>query len=112
MAMLIDNKENYTLLHSGENSFEEFAQTFLKYSNNYTGKHLFLQLSENLNITEENILVFLDYAEQSQKNETTFVVIYSNVDVDKFPETFNIVPTLREAEDILEMENIQRDLGF
>jgi hypothetical protein len=34
------------------------------------------------------------------------------VNVDDFPETFNIVPTLVEAEDVIEMENIQRDLGF
>ena len=35
-----------------------------------------------------------------------------NVDADDFPETFNIVPTLQEAKDVLEMEEIERELGF
>ena len=32
--------------------------------------------------------------------------------MDDFPDNFNIVPTLQEAEDVIEMENIERDLGF
>lgn len=110
--MKIENTKNYTLLSSNNNSFEEFEQNFKESYTLFKEKHLFLQLSDSLNITEKNILVFLSFAEQSQKNGTTFVIICSNVDVDKLPETLNIVPTLQEAEDVLEMENIQRDLGF
>ena len=32
--------------------------------------------------------------------------------MDDYPEDFNIVPTLIEAEDIIEMENMERELGF
>ena len=32
--------------------------------------------------------------------------------MDDFPEYFNIVPTLIEAEDIIEMEAMERELGF
>jgi hypothetical protein len=32
--------------------------------------------------------------------------------MDDFPENFNIVPTLTEAEDVLEMESMERELGF
>ena len=42
----------------------------------------------------------------------SFVVIKSGINIDDFPESVNIVPTLQEAEDILEMEAIERDLGF
>ena len=31
---------------------------------------------------------------------------------DKIPDELNVVPTLIEAEDLLEMEAIERDLGF
>jgi hypothetical protein len=42
----------------------------------------------------------------------SFVMVKPNIDIDDFPETLNIVPTLQEAEDVLEMEAIERDLGF
>ena len=54
----------------------------------------------------------MKYAEQHQQNGTSFAIVNNNIDVDKFPEWFNIVPTLVEAEDVLEMEAIQRDLGL
>ena len=38
----------------------------------------------------------------SQGSNTTYLI----------DENLNIVPTLQEAEDILEMENIERELGF
>ena len=54
----------------------------------------------------------MDIADQKKENGTSFVVVNSEIDVDDFPDNFNIVPTLREAEDVLEMEAIERELGF
>ena len=51
-------------------------------------------------------------AEQKKENGTSFVVLNSSVNADDFDENLNIVPTLQEAQDILEMENIERELGF
>ena len=42
----------------------------------------------------------------------SFVVICNGIDIDDVPDEINVVPTLQEAEDVLEMEAIERDLGF
>lgn len=110
--MTVQHKETYTLISSEETSFVNFFNQFKEKYSELKEKHLIIQLSDNLNVVEKNILLFLSYAEEHQKNGTTFVVILNDVEVDNFPESFNIVPTLQEAEDVLEMENIQRDLGF
>lgn len=110
--MRIDKKETYTLISSKSSSFANFLLNFEKEHPKLEKEHLIIQFSEELNIVDKDIFVFLAYAELHQQNGTTFVVIFKNVDLDMFPETFNIVPTLQEAEDVLEMENIQRDLGF
>jgi hypothetical protein len=54
----------------------------------------------------------LNIAEQKKENGTSFVVIYKTINIDDLPDNFNIVPTLIEAEDILEMEAMERELGF
>ena len=74
--------------------------------------HIIVEISSKNNFTEQNILVLLKYVISHQQNGLSFVVISKNVDVDHFPDTFNIVPTLIEAEDVIELENIQRSLGF
>ena len=61
---------------------------------------------------DEDFFVFLKYADLHSESGTTFVLINKSLNIEKFPESFNIAPTLIEAEDILEMENIERDLGF
>ncbi len=45
-----------------------------------------------------------------KKNGTSFVLIMDCVDLDKIPEEINIVPTLQEAIDLIEMEEMMRDL--
>ena len=110
--MITEKKENYTLITADENSFNEFFSNFSNEIKSLVKEHVFVQLSENLNTTQQDISLFLNIAEDFKKNGTTFVLIFSEADIDDFPEEFNITPTLIEAEDILEMENIERELGF
>jgi hypothetical protein len=51
-------------------------------------------------------------AKNKQEKNTSFVLINAAINLDDLPEHINIVPTLQEAEDILEMEAIERELGF
>ncbi len=110
--MNIKQKDNYILVSYNSGNFTNFISKFKENHSKLEKKHLIIQLSESINTSEEDILVLLKYAEIHKQNGTTFVVVYPNVDVDNFPETFNIAPTLIEAEDILEMEEIQRDLSL
>ncbi|WP_425659086.1 hypothetical protein [Tenacibaculum ascidiaceicola] len=110
--MNIVDKTGYTLITSEEKTFSSFLENFDNEYVNLTGKNLIIVISEEFNASNKNILLFLRYAEQHQNNGTSFVVVSKDVTIDDFPDTFNIVPTLVEAEDVIEMENIQRDLGF
>ena len=110
--MQIKEATNYTLISSDEDSFKEFQTSVFKKINDFKKNHLIVQISEELNIDKKDFLLFLKIAEQKKENGTSFVVLNSSVNADDFAENLNIVPTLQEAEDILEMETIERELGF
>lgn len=110
--MLVTVTENYTALVSDEATFKEFYQSFSSQFESLKNQHLIVEVSENLNTSTEDISLFLNIAETQKENGMSFVVICTTVDNDVFPEHFNIVPTFVEAEDILQMEAIERDLGF
>jgi hypothetical protein len=110
--MLIEKKENYTLISSDENSFSNFFKSFLEKEKTLEKDHLILQFSNNINTSKEEFLLFLSVAVSKKENGTSFVIINSNISIDNFPENFNIVPTLQEAEDVIDMEAIERELGF
>ncbi|MGB1042347.1 MAG: hypothetical protein ACPGU6_03060 [Tenacibaculum sp.] len=110
--MIVNEHKNYTLITSEKSDFSDFFSIFEEKHAIYKEKHLIIKISDNINTSKENILLFLSYADEHQNNGTSFVIILKDVNIDDYPETFNIVPSLTEAEDVIEMENIQRDLGF
>lgn len=110
--MIIEKRHNYTYIKADEQSFAEFYTAFKKSEASFESEHLILEISDKLNSTNEEISLFLSVSKLHQAQKKSFVVVCSSVDIDNFPEEFNIVPTLIEAEDVIEMEAIERDLGF
>tara|TARA_B110000240_G_C13421924_1_gene419859 strand:+ start:194 stop:526 length:333 start_codon:yes stop_codon:yes gene_type:complete len=110
--MLIEKKENYTLINTDENLFSEFYMSFLKKEQGFEKENLILQISTDIKTSKEDFLLFLSIAEQKKENGTSFVLVCKTINIDDYPESFNIVPTLLEATDIIEMEAMERELGF
>jgi hypothetical protein len=51
-------------------------------------------------------------SKQHKKAKKSFVIITSDFDYNAVPAKLTVVPSLLEAHDIIEMEEIERDLGF
>jgi hypothetical protein len=110
--MQIEKKDTYTLISSDEDTLEAFQNSLLEKINNFEKAHLVLQISDKINVANKDFSLILKVAENKQEKNTSFVLINAAINLDDFPEHINIVPTLQEAEDILEMEAIERELGF
>jgi hypothetical protein len=110
--MQIEKKSNYRLLTSNTNSFIDFYNEFVSIEEETKKENIIIKISETINTTKEDLSLFLSVAKSKKENGTSFVIISRSVNVDDFPDTFNIVPTIEEAEDIIEMEAIERELGF
>ncbi len=110
--MKISQNDSYTLISSTENSFTEFINALQAEKLDVAKNHTVLELSENLNTTVNDLSLLLDIATDYRANGMSFVVICTEIDIDEIPDELNVVPTLHEAEDVLEMEAIERDLGF
>ena len=63
-------------------------------------------------ISLEDIIEFLRVSNTHRGDKKSFVVVSDKVDLDIMPDEICIVPTMHEAYDIIEMEDIERDLGF
>ena len=90
--------------------FTAFYTSFIKAEKELKNVHIIVRVPENS--TKENLLLFLDISTIKKENNTSFVIVNKTINIDEFPESFNIVPTLQEAEDVIEMEAIERELGF
>jgi hypothetical protein len=110
--MVISKTEKYTLIKPSEKSISCFISEFEKHHSDFKDEHLIIDFSETFNIKIEELILFLKLSEQRKDNGTSFVLVSKGIDIDLIPDEINVVPTLTEAIDILEMDAIERDLGF
>ncbi|HRN99271.1 MAG TPA: ribonuclease Z [Flavobacterium sp.] len=99
-----------TLLVSTTAAASVFPQELSQKVANFADYHLILDLTGTP--AKEDVLAFHQLAKSFRKNKKSFVVVAGGVDYDSFPQTLAVVPTIQEAHDVIEMEEIERDLGF
>ena len=78
----------------------------------FDSHNLIIDLSHNKSITLEDLKLLLPLAKQHKKLKKSFVVVAEGVDFNAVPAQLVVVPSNLEAHDIIEMEEIERDLGF
>jgi hypothetical protein len=78
----------------------------------YKEQNLIVDLTHFGAIEEKYFLFFQPISIAHKSNKKSFVLVVSSIDLDAFSESFVVVPSLAEAHDIIEMEEIERDLGF
>ena len=106
--MKIVENDQYTLISVEESSFNKLKSLVLDVNSN----HILIELHEDVLDIENKITFFLKTALDLKAKNKSFVIIKKEINFDDFPEILNIAPTLQEAKDILEMEEIERDLGL
>jgi len=90
----------------------DFYNEVVENLSNFKNESLIIDLSDNTNVDLKEIMLFSQIGKELKKNNKSFVIVYGDTDFNSLPENLVIVPTLKEAEDIIEIENIERDLGF
>ncbi|AXT49400.1 ribonuclease Z [Aquimarina sp. BL5] len=63
-------------------------------------------------LSVSDINEFLRVSKKHKTNKRSFVIVTDKVSYDETPKEITIVPTLIEALDLIEMEEIERDLDF
>ncbi|HET7361531.1 MAG TPA: ribonuclease Z, partial [Salinimicrobium sp.] len=64
------------------------------------------------NLSLEELLSFLKLSDKHRAAKKSFVLVNDTINIDPVPEELMVAPTLQEAVDIVQMEEIERDLGF
>lgn len=108
--MKVTTSDKYTLFKA-ETDFDTFFDEVSKVLGKYKNRNIILDVS-SIDTTESQIKSLSGFAETQAENEKSFAVILTDFDADAFDEELNVVPTLVEAIDIIDMDEMTRDLGF
>jgi hypothetical protein len=111
--MKIDTHENFIIVKENINNFEDFIISLYPKSNvQLSGKNIIIDLLEFDGFCLEKLSLFSELATIFRKYNNSFVIVNNQINLNEIPDDILVVPSLQEAEDIVEMETIERELGM
>lgn len=110
--MKVDTKGHTTVIKETEGDMIAFLEKVSSQHATFRESNLILDISHDKNADVKAIKTFADLSKTHKKGKKSFVIVAQDVDFNAIPESLTVVPTVLEAHDIIEMEEIERDLGF
>lgn len=110
--MIIDRDENITLITHETATVQQLVQRIEDSYSKFKNDNIIVNLSSLGKLHLQDIIEFLQLSNKHRKAKHTFVLVSNNFNFEDAPDEIIIVPTLQEAYDVIEMEEIERDLGF
>ncbi len=110
--MVFDSEGNTTIVFQENISLQKFIENLNGAYPSIKNDNLIINLFSFEKLTANDVLEFLVLSELHGKSKKSFVLVTDRVSYDEVPDSLCVVPTLQEAKDIIEMEEIERDLGL
>jgi len=110
--MIFDKRGNTTIVYQENIALKKFIENLNKSYKNIKNDHLIINLFSFSEITSNDILEFLQISNTHRAANKSFVLVTNKVEYDQVPDEICLVPTVQEANDIIEMEEIERDLDL
>ena len=108
--MILDREDNVTIVLQENISLNAFIANFKKIYPEIEKDHIILNLFSFSKLSADDVLEFLEFSDLHKKSNKSFVLVTDKVSFDQVPDRICVVPTIQEAKDIIEMEEIERDL--
>ncbi|MDT7827310.1 ribonuclease Z [Pricia sp. S334] len=110
--MIFDSDGATTIVFQEDISLQKFLKNLNEGFPKIKNDHIIVNLFSFSNLTTDDLMEFYQLSDTHRKAEKSFVLVTDKVPYDQVPEALIVVPTLQEAQDIIEMEEIERDLDL
>ncbi len=110
--MIFTQKGTTTIITQEKVSIVEMVKKLDVIYSRYQNDNIIINLNVLKPIKATELSEFLKLSKNHVASKHSFVIVHNNVNIDEVSETLTVVPTLQEAHDIIEMEEIERDLGI
>ncbi|WP_425075584.1 ribonuclease Z [Psychroserpens sp. S379A] len=110
--MIFDKHGNTSIITQEKASVVELVKKIEVLYERFKNDNIIVNLTTLNKVTLQDIVEFLQLSNTHRKAKQSFVIVTDKANLDETPDEIIVVPTLQEAHDIIEMEEMERDLGF
>ncbi|MCK8479932.1 ribonuclease Z [Psychroserpens algicola] len=110
--MIFDKDGNTTIITQEKASIIELVKKIDVLYERFKNNNIIVNITKLDVVTLQDIVEFLQLSNKHRKAKHSFVIVSNSANLDEMPDEIIVVPTTKEAFDIIEMEDMERDLGF
>jgi glutamate formiminotransferase len=110
--MKVEHKIHTTIIKDTEGNVSEFIAKVTDQYESFKERNLILDVTRDKTANSKAMKAFSELSKKHKKAKKSLVIVAENIDFNDVPASLLVVPTLLEAHDMIEMEEIERDLGF
>jgi Rps23 Pro-64 3,4-dihydroxylase Tpa1-like proline 4-hydroxylase len=110
--MKVETKGHTTIIKDTQDDLTVFVMKVTHEYKTFERNNIVIDLSKHNDLTVKQIKSFDSLSKIHKKAKKSFVIVVNGIDFNDVPSKMTVVPTTLEAHDIIEMEEIERDLGF
>ena len=110
--MKVDQKGHTTIIKETKGDVNAFVENISNQYSEFSTQNLILDITHDSSITVNDLNIFIELSKKHIKAKKSLVIVADNIDFDKVPGLITVVPSVLEAHDMIEMDEIERDLGF
>jgi hypothetical protein len=110
--MKVDQKGHTITIKDTQGDFTSFLMKVTHQYKTFEKQNIIIDLLYHKDLIVNDMELLLPLSEQHKKAKKSFIIVIADLDYNAVPDVLTVVPSLLEAHDIIEMEEIERDLGF
>lgn len=111
--MKVKTEGNITVIKDSQEDIPAFLEKITAQYTSFALQNLILDVSKKADATASDVLLFVNLSAKHKKGGKSFIIVMNeSFDFNEATDKVMLVPTLQEARDIIELEEIERDLGF
>ena len=110
--MKVEHKGHTTIIKDTQGDIKNFLEKLTHEQGSFKNQNLILDVTHDKNVALSDIKLFSELVKTHSSNKKSIVMVASDIDFNAVPTQIIVVPSIQEAHDIIEMDEIERDLGF
>ncbi len=110
--MIFDKDGNTTIVFQEKSALPVFLSNLREAYPGLRNDHLIINLFSFDSLTAQDLLEFLELSDRHRGSGKSFVLVSDRISYEEVPDEISLAPSVQEARDIIEMEEIERDLDL
>lgn len=110
--MKVEHQKNSVIIKDTQGNLELFVEKLTHEYKSFEKENIIVDLTQYNALTSKQLNLFLAISKTHKAAKKSFVLVANNIDFNSISDKISVVPSQLEAHDLIELDEIERDLGF